>query len=55
MKTKIRKGLFETNSSSTHSIVIGNNGEDVQSNLPEEVYFHGGQFGWEHKRPAHMD
>ena len=49
MKTKIRKGLFEANSSSTHSIVIGNNGENVKSNLPEELYFHGGEFGWEHK------
>ena len=49
MKQKVRKGLFETNSSSTHSIVIGNNGEDIYANLPEEVYFGGGEFGWEHE------
>ena len=48
MKTQIRKGLFETNSSSVHSIVIGNNGEDIYANLPKEVFFHGGEFGWEH-------
>lgn len=48
MKQQIRKGLFETNSSSTHSIVIGNNGEDIYANLPEEVYFGGDCFGWEH-------
>ena len=49
MKLQIRKGLFETNSSSTHSIVIGNNGEDIYDNLPDKVYFYGGEFGWEHE------
>lgn len=49
MKQKIRNKIFETNSSSIHSIVIGNNGEDVYSNLPEKVVFQGGQFGWEHE------
>ena len=48
-KIQVRRGLFETNSSSTHSIVIGNNGEDIYANLPEEVYFGGGEFGWEHE------
>ena len=48
-RIQIRKGLFETNSSSTHSIVIGNNGEDIYSDLPEQVYFEGGEFGWEHE------
>ena len=48
MKAQIRQGLFETNSSSTHSIVIGNNGEDIYTKLPERVCFYGGEFGWEH-------
>lgn len=49
MKKQIRKNIFETNSSSTHSIVIGNNGEDIYANLPEKVRFTGGAFGWEHE------
>lgn len=49
MKQKIRKNIFETNSSSTHSIVIGNNGEDIYAGLPEELEFHGDEFGWEHR------
>lgn len=49
MKQKIRNKIFETNSSSIHSIVIGNNGENVYSNLPEKVRFTGGAFGWEHE------
>lgn len=48
MKT-IRQHLFETNSSSIHSITIGNNGEDFKSNLPEKIIFGGGEFGWEHE------
>lgn len=47
MKIKIRKEIFETNSSSTHSIVIGNNNEDIKSMLPTEIHFGGGSFGWE--------
>lgn len=49
MKKQIRKSIFETNSSSTHSIVIGNNGEDIYANLPKKLEFHGDEFGWEHK------
>jgi hypothetical protein len=49
MKTQIRNGLFETNSSSVHSIVIGNNGEDIYKNLPATVEFTGGEFGWKHE------
>lgn len=41
---KIRKGIFETNSSSTHSICIA---KDVEVKFPESVYFKLGQFGWE--------
>ena len=45
MKHQIRNGLFETNSSSTHCIVIA---EDEVWNYPE-VKFTLGQFDWEHK------
>lgn len=49
MKKQIRKQIFETNSSSTHSIVVGNNGEDVYAGLPKRLEFRGGEFGWEHR------
>ena len=48
-KIQIRKGLFETNSSSTHCIVIGNNGQNIYANLPQEVEFTTGKFGWEYE------
>lgn len=48
MKKQVRKNIFETNSSSTHSIVVGNNGEDIYAGLPDKLEFHGGMFGWEH-------
>lgn len=44
MKHQIRKSVFETNSSSVHAIAIGKKG---WNNLPDEVEFSCGQFGWE--------
>ena len=44
MKHQIRKGVFETNSSSVHAIAIGREG---WGELPEELKFTVGQFGWE--------
>lgn len=41
---KIRKGIWETNSSSTHALVIK---KEKPAVLPEEVYFDLGEFGWE--------
>lgn len=41
---KIRQGVFETNSSSTHSICIA---KDVQVTLPKSLHFEFGEFGWE--------
>lgn len=41
---KIRKSVFETNSSSTHSICIA---RDVNLNTPKSIYFGFGEFGWE--------
>lgn len=41
---KIRQNVFETNSSSTHSICIA---KDVELELPESIHFEFGEFGWE--------
>lgn len=41
----IRKGLFETNSSSTHAICIGKDNHDLE--IPSELTFEVGEFGWE--------
>lgn len=41
---KIRKGVWETNSSSTHALVIK---KEEPKELPEELYFDMGEFGWE--------
>ena len=42
---KIRHNVFETNSSSTHSICIA---KDVELELPKKIVFELGEFGWEH-------
>lgn len=44
MKTNIRRGVFETNSSSTHSICISTEAELI---IPERLTFAFGEFGWE--------
>lgn len=41
---KIRKGVFETNSSSTHSICIA---KDAELTIPKSLHFDFGEFGWE--------
>lgn len=43
----IRQNVFETNSSSTHSICIAKN---VELDIPKEIYFQFGEFGWEEDR-----
>lgn len=46
MKRQVRRGTFETNSSSTHAICITKS--DVnKSSLPNYVEFEHGEFGWE--------
>jgi len=45
MKRQIRKGAFETNSSSTHAINIFR-GYD-EKNIPESIVVRPGEFGWE--------
>lgn len=44
MKKQIRQGVFETNSSSTHSICIAKN---TELNIPKSLHFQFGEFGWE--------
>lgn len=45
MKTKIRRGVFETNSSSVHSICIAS--DPKNQIFPREVNFSFGTYGWE--------
>lgn len=47
MKKQIRKGVFETNSSSTHSICIAKNCDLI---IPENLHFSFGEFGWERNK-----
>lgn len=42
---QIRKSVFETNSSSTHSICIA---KDVELIIPKSIHFEFGEFGWEY-------
>ena len=48
MKTQMRRGCFETNSSSTHAICISKDDVDKNS-LPKHVTFTHGEFGWEER------
>ena len=50
---KIRKGTFETNSSSTHSIAISKN----KVNIPvgRSINFHIGEYGWEESEYSFPD
>lgn len=41
---QIRQGVFETNSSSTHSICIA---KDIKLSIPKNIHFSFGEFGWE--------
>jgi hypothetical protein len=41
---QIRKGVFETNSSSTHSICIA---KEAELTIPKSLHFDFGEFGWE--------
>lgn len=50
MKKVIRKGVFESNSSSTHSICLcGNKYEKLPNYNETELILSGGEFGWEHE------
>lgn len=41
---EIRQGIFETNSSSIHCLVIP---KDCELVIPKKVYLEGGEYGWE--------
>lgn len=43
----IRQGLFETNSSSVHVLVIP---KDTDISIPSKVYLDGGEYGWQHEK-----
>jgi hypothetical protein len=51
MTIQTRQAVFETNSSSTHSLSISSGSADLLDTLPlneqGEVVLNGGQFGWE--------
>jgi hypothetical protein len=47
MKRTTRKGVFETNSSSTHSICIASDFDMANVESPKKIYFEFGEFGWE--------
>lgn len=44
MKKTIREGVFETNSSSTHSICIAKN---TELDIPKSIHFGFDEFGWQ--------
>lgn len=44
MKTQIRNNIFETNSSSVHTITISNN---FPQRIDNYIFFDRGQYGWE--------
>lgn len=46
MKKQIRRGVFETNSSSTHAICITKESV-IEKDFPNHVTFTHGEFGWE--------
>lgn len=47
MKKTIRQTIFETNSSSTHTISISRNFDATKYQFPKTLVFQGGEFGWE--------
>ena len=47
MTTKVRNGVFETNSSSVHVLGIAKNVPMEELELPKSFYFDLGSFGWE--------
>lgn len=54
MKRKIRNNVFETNSSSIHTLVIAHD-IDKNSVTPTEIHFNLGEFGWEYNNLSDMN
>ena len=46
MKIQIRRGVFETNSSSVHTLTITKNTNNLK--FPKKLIFDSGDYGWEH-------
>ena len=46
MKIQIRKSVFETNSSSVHTLTITKNSNNLK--FPKKLIFDSGSYGWEH-------
>lgn len=46
MKIQIRKSVFETNSSSVHTLIITKNSNNLK--FPKKLIFDSGDYGWEH-------
>ena len=46
MKIQIRKSVFETNSSSVHTLTITKNPNNLK--FPKKLIFDSGSYGWEH-------
>lgn len=55
MKRHVRNGVFETNSSSTHSICIATDLKRSDFRFPDKVTFRYGEFGWEVRRLDSME
>lgn len=51
MKRQIRRGVFETNSSSTHSLTMMMK-SDYDRWQREQLYLYEGSYGWEFKKPV---
>ena len=48
MKIQIRRSVFETNSSSVHTLTITKNSDNLE--FPKKLIFDSGYYGWEHSR-----
>ena len=46
---QIRMNVFETNSSSTHSICISRQNHEIPEELPKVLIFRHGEYGWDYK------
>lgn len=50
---QVRQNVFETNSSSTHSICVTKN--NILDNKVDEIYFRLDEFGWEYSILSTVD
>lgn len=43
---QVRKKVFETNSSSSHAVVVDEGTDFITEDFPKEIIITGGEFGW---------